>query len=65
MRIFDYSKLNCVIDNEILGYIAKIHEYKGKTTLLKQLVLAMNEEEQKSCIYIKASTENNGTIPSF
>ena len=30
MRIFDYSKLNCVIDNEILGYIAKIHEYKGK-----------------------------------
>ena len=30
----------------------------GKTTLLKQLVLAMNEEEQKSCIYIKASTEN-------
>ena len=30
----------------------------GKTTLLKQLVLAMNEEEQKSTIYIKASTEN-------
>ena len=30
----------------------------GKTTLLKQLVLAMNEEEQKSAIYIKASTEN-------
>ena len=30
----------------------------GKTTLLKQLVLAMNEEDQKSCIYIKASTEN-------
>ena len=30
----------------------------GKTTLLKQLVLAMNEEEQNSCIYIKASTEN-------
>ena len=30
MRVFDYSKLNCVIDNEILGYIAKIHEYKGK-----------------------------------
>lgn len=30
----------------------------GKTTLLKQLVLAMSEEEQKSCIYIKASTEN-------
>ena len=30
----------------------------GKTTLLKQLVLAMNEEDQKSAIYIKASTEN-------
>ena len=30
----------------------------GKTTLLKQLVLAMTEEEQKSAIYIKASTEN-------
>ena len=30
----------------------------GKTTLLKQLVLAMNEEEQKSAIYIKASTDN-------
>lgn len=30
----------------------------GKTTLLKQLILAMNEEEQKSAIYIKASTEN-------
>ncbi len=30
----------------------------GKTTLLKQLVLAMNKEEQKSAIYIKASTEN-------
>ena len=30
----------------------------GKTTLLKQLVLALNEEEQKSAIYIKASKEN-------
>ena len=30
----------------------------GKTTLLKQLVLVMTEEEQKSAIYIKASTEN-------
>ena len=30
----------------------------GKTTLLKQLVLAMNEEEQRSCIYIKATSEN-------
>lgn len=30
----------------------------GKTTLLKQLVLAMTPDEQKSCIYIKATTEN-------
>ena len=30
----------------------------GKTTLLKQLVLAMSPKEQKSCIYIKATTEN-------
>ena len=30
MKTFDYSKLNCTIDNEIIGYIAKIHEYKGK-----------------------------------
>ena len=30
----------------------------GKTTLLKQLVLAMNEEKQRSCIYIKATSEN-------
>ncbi len=30
----------------------------GKTTLLKQIVLAMTEEEQKSAIYIKASTNN-------
>ena len=30
----------------------------GKTTLLKQLILAMTPDEQKSCIYIKATTEN-------
>lgn len=30
----------------------------GKTTLLKQLILSMNKEEQKSAMYIKASTEN-------
>ena len=33
MKTFDYSKLNCTIDNEVLGYIAKIHEYKGKQQL--------------------------------
>ena len=34
MRSFDYSRLsNCKIDTEILGYIAKIHEYKGRQEL--------------------------------
>ncbi|MCR5623313.1 MAG: Fic family protein [Treponema sp.] len=34
MRTFDYSKLqNCTIDTEILGYIAKIHEFKGRQEL--------------------------------
>jgi len=34
MRIFDYSKLdNCNLDSEILGYIGKIHEYKGRQEL--------------------------------
>ena len=34
MRSFDYSKLqNCTIDTEILGFISKIREYKGRQTL--------------------------------
>ncbi len=34
MHSFDYSRLsNCTIDTEILGYIAKIHEYKGRQEL--------------------------------
>ena len=38
MRSFDYSKLkNRTWDSEILGYIAQIHEYKGRQELyLKQ-----------------------------
>lgn len=38
MRSFDYSKLkDAKWDNEILGLVAQIHEYKGKQTLfLKQ-----------------------------
>ena len=38
MRDFDYSKLrNIKWDNEVLGLVAQIHEYKGKQTLfLKQ-----------------------------
>lgn len=31
MRSFDYSNLkNCTWDNEILSYVVKIHEFKGK-----------------------------------
>lgn len=34
MRIFDYSKLqNCTLDTEILGFISKIREYKGRQEL--------------------------------
>ena len=38
MRDFDYSKLrNIKWDNEVLGLVARIHEYKGKQALfLKQ-----------------------------
>ncbi|MFR2213635.1 MAG: hypothetical protein ACLS61_07300 [Ruminococcus sp.] len=32
MRVFDYSKLKeGTWDNEILAYVAQIHEYKRKT----------------------------------
>ena len=34
MRNFDYEKLKTLTwDNEILSYIAQIHEYKGKQDL--------------------------------
>jgi len=34
LRIFDYSKLqNCTLDTEILGFISKIREYKGRQEL--------------------------------
>ena len=34
MRIFDYSKLqNCTLDTEILGFISRIREYKGRQEL--------------------------------
>ena len=42
MRNFDYSKYKtCRWDNEILNYLARIHEYKGKQDLfLRQKPLA-------------------------
>lgn len=37
MREFDYTKLkNRTWDSEILGYVAQIHEYKGKQQMLLQ-----------------------------
>ena len=29
MKTFDCPTLNCTMDNEVLGYITQIHEYKG------------------------------------
>lgn len=35
MRLFDYAQLkNRSWDNEILGYVAQIHEYKGRQSLI-------------------------------
>lgn len=37
MREFDYTKLkDRTWDSEILGYVAQIHEYKGKQQVLLQ-----------------------------
>ncbi|MBR2736593.1 MAG: Fic family protein, partial [Firmicutes bacterium] len=37
MRKFDYSKYrNCKWDNEILNYLSRIHEYKGKQELFSR-----------------------------
>ena len=43
MREFDYTKLkDRTWDSEILGYVAQIHEYKGKQqVLLKQRPLEL------------------------
>ena len=44
MRVFDYSKLKeRTWDNEILAYVAQIHEYKGKQDLyLRQKPVELN-----------------------
>ena len=44
MRVFDYSKLkDRTWDNEILAYVAQIHEYKGKHDLyLRQKPVELN-----------------------
>ena len=45
MREFDYGKLKSVKwDNEVLGLVSQIHEYKGKETLfLKQKTATLNK----------------------
>ncbi len=41
MRKFDYSKLaDRTWDNEIISYISKIHEYKGKQELFESLKIS-------------------------
>lgn len=60
MRTFDYSKLNCIIDNEIMGYIAKIHEYKGR----QQLFISQKKEKLEKLVEIAKiqSTESSNKI---
>ena len=61
MRVFDYSKLNSrTWDNEILSYIAQIHEYKGK----QELFLRQKPVELKRLVEIAKiqSTESSNQI---
>lgn len=48
MRNFDYEKLKTrTWDNEIISYVAKIHEYKGKQDLyLRQKPVELKRLEQ-------------------
>lgn len=61
MRIFDYSKLsNCNIDTEILGYIAKIHECKGR----QELFVRQKKDKLEKLVEIAKiqSTESSNKI---
>ncbi len=61
MRLFDYAKLqNKTWDNEIISYIAKIHEYKGR----QELHLRQNPVELDRLIEIAKiqSTESSNRI---
>ena len=61
MRDFDYSKLqNCTIDTEMLGYIAKIHEFKGK----QELYVHQKKEKLEKLVEIAKiqSTESSNKI---
>lgn len=61
MRTFDYSKLtNCTLDTEILGYIVKIHEYKGR----QELFVRQKKDKLESLVEIAKiqSTESSNKI---
>ena len=61
MRSFDYSKLsNCTIDTEILGYIAKIHECKGR----QELFVRQKKDKLEKLVEIAKiqSTESSNKI---
>lgn len=61
MHTFDYSELqHCTIDNEILGYIAQIHEFKGK----QLLYVHQKKEELDTLVEIAKvqSTESSNKI---
>lgn len=61
MRAFDYSKnIHCTIDNEILSYIAKIHEYKGK----QELYVRQKKDKLEKLVEIAKvqSTESSNKI---
>ena len=61
MRSFDYSKLsNCKIDTEILGYIAKIHECKGR----QELFVRQKKDKLEKLVEIAKiqSTESSNKI---
>ena len=61
MRNFDYSKLStCKIDTEILGYIAKIHECKGR----QELFVRQKKDKLEKLVEIAKiqSTESSNKI---
>ena len=65
MRDFDYSKLvNKAWDNEIVAYIAKIYEYKGKQELyLRQKPIELDRLIEIAKIQSsKASNEIEGIV---
>lgn len=61
MRSFNYSKLsNYTVDTEVLGYIAKIHEYKGR----QELFVRQKKDKLEKLVEIAKiqSTESSNKI---